>query len=265
MKRNKMKNRILIIAIPLMFFNSILAFAQQDRDSVLINLEKAGWEYEVKAGCNIGGIIPLGMPQEIRSINSYSPRLNGSFEGVVTHWFFKDKKWGASTGLRIEAKGMHASATVKNYSTEIITDGNRVAGYWTGDVNTKYSGTFLTLPFLVDYRFNKRWIINAGIYVSYMLEGNFSGDVSNGYLRQGTPVGEKLEFKDGKTATYDFDSDLRRFEWGPEIGVSWKAFNRFKLNADLAYGFDHIFKKSFKTITFNLYPVYLNVGFGYIF
>jgi len=53
-----MKNRILIIAIPLMFFNSILAFAQQDRDSVLINLEKAGWEYEVKAGCNIGGIVP---------------------------------------------------------------------------------------------------------------------------------------------------------------------------------------------------------------
>jgi len=261
-----MKNRISIIVIVLLFIHSMSVFAQQDRDSVLINLEKKGWEYEIKAGCNIGGIMPLGMPREIRSIDSYSPRLNGSFEGMATYWLFiKNRKWGVSTGLRIESKGMHAGATVKSYSTEIITNGSHVAGYWTGDVNTKYNCTFLGLPVLADYRINKRWIVNAGIYVSYMLEGNFSGYVSNGYLREGTPVGEKLEFKDGKTATYDFDSELRRFEFGPEIGASWKAFNHFNLNAELTYGFDNIFKSSFKTITFNLYPVYLNVGFGYIF
>ena len=50
-------------------------FAQTDRTSSLSSAEQNGWEYEVKAGVNIGGASPLPMPVEIREISSYSPNL----------------------------------------------------------------------------------------------------------------------------------------------------------------------------------------------
>ena len=37
------------------------------------------------------------------------------------------------------------------------------------------------------------------------------------------------------------------------------------IDADITWGINDIFKKSFKTITFNMYPIYLNIGFGYRF
>ena len=35
--------------------------------------------------------------------------------------------------------------------------------------------------------------------------------------------------------------------------------------ADLTWGLNDIFKKDFDTISFAMYPIYLNVGFGYAF
>ena len=34
---------------------------------------------------------------------------------------------------------------------------------------------------------------------------------------------------------------------------------------ELTYGTNNIFKKDFKTITFDMYPIYMNIGFGYHF
>ena len=255
----------IILSIFSIVFCSTAIVAQNDRNETLINAEKNGWEYEIRAGINIGGASPLPLPVEIRSINSYKPRFNGSLEGTVTRWLGDKKIWGVSTGIRLEVKGMHTGATVKNYSTEIVDIDSKVSGYWTGYVNTKYSSSFLTVPVMANYRLDKRWKLRAGMFVSYRLDGDFSGYVTNGYLREGTPVGEKVEFKDGKQGTYDFSDNLRKLHTGAQIGASWQAFNHFNLNADLTWGINNIFKSSFKTVTFNMYPIYLNVGFGYKF
>ena len=60
-------------------------------------------------------------------------------------------------------------------------------------------------------------------YVSYLTEGDFSGHVYDGYLREGDPTGPKIEFKDGRIATYDFSNRLRRFVYGAQMGISWRA------------------------------------------
>lgn len=223
------------------------------------------WEYEVKAGVNIGGIAPISFPREIREINSYSPKLNGTIEASVTHWLCKDKVWGISSGLRVEEKGMKTEARVKNYSTEILNEGSRVKGMWTGDVTTNYNSTLLTMPLMANYRFNDVWKVRAGMYVSYRLDGEFSGSVSNGYLREGSPIGERIEFADGKTSTFDFTSDLSRWHYGLQIGGTWRAFHQFTVNADFTWGLNNAFNRDFKTITFNMYPLYMNIGFGYRF
>ncbi len=226
---------------------------------------QSSWEYEVRAGINIGGVSPLPLPVEIRSIESYSPRLNGSLEGVVTKWLGKEQNWGISVGLKVEEKGMITGAKTKAYSMEIINDGSRVAGYWTGYVKTKYNSTLLTIPVMANYRFNDRWKMRAGLYASVRLDGEFSGHVADGYLRENDPTGEKLLFEGGKTATYDFSSNLRHVHYGAQIGGSWHAYRNFSINADLTWGFNDIFESDFKTITFNMYPIYLNLGFGYKF
>lgn len=254
-----------ILATLCLFLGLSSLHAQKDRTAALVSSEQNGWEYELKAGFNIGGTSPLPLPEEIRSIDNYNPLLNGSLEGTVIRWWGNTKKWGTSVGLKLESKGMKTGATVKNYSMEIIDGGSRVSGYWTGYVHTKYHSSLLTVPVMGNYRLNSRWTVRAGAFASFLIDKEFSGHVSDGYLREGTPVGQKLEFQDGKTATYNFDSDLRSFQWGLQAGVSWKAFRHFNLSADLTWGMNDIFKSDFKTITFNMYPIYLNIGFGYQF
>ena len=89
--------------------------------------------------------------------------------------------------------------------------------------------------------------------------------VYDGYLRELDPTGNKVVFEDGKSAPYDFSKDLRRFAWGLQLGGEWKAFKHLNVYADLTWGMNDIFKKDFNTITFAMYPIYLNMGFGYAF
>jgi len=84
-------------------------------------------------------------------------------------------------------------------------------------------------------------------------------------LREGDPTGNKVVFADGKNAPYDFSKNLRRFQWGAQLGAEWRAFKHLNVYADLTWGLNDIFQKDFDTITFAMYPIYLNVGFGYAF
>lgn len=261
-----MRRKHILLALALVAFAPATAvFAQNERNESLIQSEKNGWEYEVRAGVNIGGASPMPLPKEIRKINDYSPKFNGSIAGMMTKWFDCNRNFGITLGLRLEEKGMETAATVKNYGMEIIDGGQRVSGYWTGDVNTVYKSSFVTLPVLGAYRLGDSWKLRAGLFVSYRMDGEFSGFVSEGYLRSGSPIGEKVSFTNGQTAAYNFSNDLRRWLWGWQMGGSWRAFKHFTVNADLTYGFNNIFESDFHTITFTMHPIYMNVGFGYIF
>ncbi|MDO4181186.1 MAG: porin family protein [Bacteroidales bacterium] len=242
------------------------AHAQENRNRTLINAALHGWEYEIKAGFNIGGTSPLPLPAEIRSIDHYNPTLSVTIEGNMTKWLGERKEWGIITGLRLENKGMRTRATTKNYSMEIIgEDGNRLKGNWTGGVQTKVQNSYLTIPILAAYRASQRINVKAGPYFSYLMDGEFSGQVYDGYLRKDNPTGDRVNFNNGAIATYDFSNELRKFQWGVQVGMDWKAFKHLKIYADLNWGLNDIFVKDFNTITFAMYPIFLNVGFGYAF
>lgn len=240
--------------------------AQEDRSPGMIKSALIGLEYQVKAGLSIGGTAPLPMPVEIRAIDGFNPTILFSIEGNATKWLKCNDKWGARLGLRLENKGMITHSQVRNYGMEIHGDaGELIAGRWTGDVKTRVRNAYLTVPISAVYRIHKRFNVTLGPYVSYMIEGDFSGDVSNGYLREGDPTGNKVIFEDDKSATYNFSKNLRRFQWGAQLGGEWRALNHLNVYADLTWGFNDIFKSNFHTITFPLYPIYLNLGFAYVF
>ncbi len=241
--------------------------AQNERPSGILSSTLHGLEYEVYAGVNIGGSSPLPLPAEIRQIKSYSPNLNPIIGTTITKWFDKGDaaSWGVSVGLKLETKSMTTRASVKNYGMEIINGGSLVSGNWTGNVFTKYHSSQLTFPITGVYRFSNRWKVNAGVYLSYAFSNTFDGEVYDGYLREGSPTGPKVTFEDGAKATYNFSSNLRHFQWGAQAGATWKALKHLNVNANLAWGLNGIFESSFKTITFSMYSIYLNLGFGYIF
>lgn len=242
------------------------AGAQEERNQGIIQSSLRGLEFEVKAGFNIGGTSPVPLPREIRSIDGYKPTLCVAIEGDITKWFGQQQQWGARIGLRLENKGMETQATVKNYSMEIIGQGGeKLKGNWTGGVQTKVRNAYFSVPLLATYRLNKRVTFSAGPYVSLMTNGDFSGYVYDGYLRELNPTGTKVEFTGENRASYDFSDDLRNFQWGAQLGAEWKAFKHLNVYADLTWGLNDLFPGDFETITFSMYPIYLNVGFGYAF
>ena len=222
----------LVIALP--------GYSQVDRNETLIRSALHGLEYEIKAGFSIGGTAPLPLPVEIRSIDGYNPTLAISIGGEVTKWFAVQNKLGVIVGLRLENKAMTTEATVKNYNMEILGQGGeRISGVWTGGVKTKVHTSGLTIPLMATYKLSNRWNIKAGPYFSYLLSREFSGHVYEGYLRH--------------------------FQWGLQIGAGWRAFKHLNIYADLTWGLNDIFRNDFQTITFAMYPIYLNIGFGYAF
>lgn len=260
--------KIIIVLIAGMFSLSrtVSVFGQKDQNRGIINSAVVGLEYEIKASLAIGGTTPLPLPVEIREITSYHPPLLIAVEGNVTKWLNREKKWGIQIGLRLDSKGMKTDARVKNYGMEIIGDGGeKVRGNWTGQVKTVVNNSYISLPVLVTYKFNPRFRMNVGPYFSYMLDGEFSGEVYDGYLREGDPTGNKVVFEGDASAAYNFSDDLRKFQWGLQLGAEWRAFKHLNVCADLTWGLNDVFERDFNTITFAMYPVYLNVGFGYAF
>lgn len=233
-----------------------------DTDNNLLRAALKGWNVKLSAGFNVGGTAPLPLPREIRSIDGFNPLLNIAIEGDVQKRL-AGSQWGVLVGLRLENKGMKTDATVKNYHMEMTADdGGYMEGSWTGHVKTKVRTTYLTVPVLATYAVNSRWQVAAGPYISYMFEGEFSGEAYDGYLRNVDPTGEKAEVTH---ASYNFSNDLRRFQWGVQAGVEFKAYKHLAAHAGLQWGLNGIFPHDFTAVTFSMYPVYANVGFSYLF
>lgn len=260
-----MKTSYIRPLILLLLAGAVSFAASAQSDGIAHKLTALGLEFEVNAGTNIGGASPLPLPDEIRHIDSYSPDLNLQIGATVTKWFGPQEKWGISAGARVETKGMKTRATVKNYGMEILDNGKKLSGRWTGKVQTKYHSQQLVVPITAVYRANKRLKVNLGPFLSFAFSNEFDGYVYDGYLREGDPTGDKYVFQDDARASYDFGEDLRHFQWGLQGGVSWLAYKHLHVNANLTWGCNSVFNSSFKTVSFNLYPIYLNVGFGYLF
>ncbi|MFD2552836.1 porin family protein [Sphingobacterium tabacisoli] len=255
-------NRILYIVA--VFFTVVTSAQAQERaGDKNTNFFNTNMDYGVQAHFSIGGSAPLGFPNTIRKIDSFNPGFKFGLEANATKWL--DKKWGVRVGLRFEEKGMKTKAKVKNYLTEIVKDNSKVRGYYTGRVETNVRNTYLTAPVLAVYKLADTWNLYGGLYFSALLDNTFDGYVSDGYLRQDTPTGAKITFEEGSQAGYDFSDNVRKFQWGTQLGAEWKMNKHFKLLSDVTYGFNNIFEKDFSSIDFSMHNIYLNVGFGYSF
>ena len=216
-----------------------------------------------KVGFNLGGTAPIGLPASIRKLNSYTLQSNPVI-GIEAEKTLSEQ-WGIMTGLYYENKGMKEDANVKNYHMAIVRGGQELEGMYTGNVSTEVNEWMFTVPVMATYHIGSRWRIHAGPYVSLLTQKSFEGRAHNGYLRVGTPTGAKVNIGDdvSTSGTYDFSSNMRRFQWGVSAGADWRAFKRWGFFAELKWGLSGIHKSDFHTIEQTLYPIFGSAGVVY--
>ena len=218
--------------------------------------------YTFRIGYNIGGNAPVGMPETIRSLNSYNfePNISLGLDLWKDIW----GKWGLLAGVRLENKGMNIDATVKNYHMEMVQGGERLEGMYTGKLVTDCNQWMLTVPVMATFH-TGRFLLKCGPYASYVVSRDFSGYAYDGRLRVGNPTGPMVELGgDSKTrGSYDFSSSLRRMQYGVLMGADWRFGRRWGTFIDLSWGLTGIFHSSFDTIEQTLYPIYGTIGLTY--
>ena len=222
-------------------------------------------EWKARVGYSIGGTAPLGMPATIRSIDSYS--LTPSVMAGVDVRMPLSNRWGVTAGLRIENKAMKVEATTKGYRMEVVKGDSRLEGLFTGHISQEVTQWMLTMPIQASLQLGEKVALKAGPYFSLLVDKDFSGIASDGYLRQNNPVGPKINIgnKEGEWATYDFSDDMRSLQMGIAIGADWQLHEHIGLTADLSWGLTGIFNNDFKTVEQTLYPIYGTIGVYYKF
>lgn len=219
--------------------------------------------YYGRLGYNLGGTAPVGMPSSIRSLSKYTIKVNTTI--ALDAYKPVGGKWGLMGGFHIENKGMNTDARVKNYHMEMRQGGETLEGMFTGQVVTQVEQWMVTLPLQATYDISGKVRLKLGPYFSYLLSSKFDGYAYDGYLRVGSPVGEKVEMgtDEASRGDYDFSDDLRKWQFGVDIGADWYFSKRAGAYLDLSWGLSGVFKKDFKTIEQTMYPIYGTIGLTY--
>ena len=246
-----MKKKIYLSALSLLV--SIGSWAISIPDSL---------NYTFRIGYNIGGTAPIGMPNTIRSLNSYDFQPNVTLGLDV--WNDIWGQWGLLSGVHLENKGMKIDATVKNYHMMMVQGGNELEGMYTGKLVTDCNQWMITIPLMATFR-TGHFLLKCGPYVSYVANTSFKGHVYDGYLRTGDPTGDKVTMgpEGDDNPTYDFSDDMRKFHVGIGIGADYCIGSRLGIYADITWGLNGAFKSSFNTIEQTLYPIYGTIGLSY--
>ena len=226
-----------------------------------LSAQERNWDFELSAGVKVGGATPLGIPEEIREIKSYSLGGLPAFVKVNAEYKFNNK-WGIRSGVVLEGKSMSTAASVKGYKTTFNANedpSQNVRGYYTGDITTNVDNIYLTVPVQMTLDLGERWNMQLGPYISYALNRRFYGKAIEGYMRNELPTGEKVGVTD---VAYDFHDSVRKWDVGASLGAKYKFAKHYHVLGQMDYGINNIMKTGFESISFGLHNVYLNVGVG---
>ncbi|MEJ1240616.1 porin family protein [Chryseolinea sp. T2] len=238
----------------LMVLFVIAAHAQQES---LVRFEQY-----VQAGFNFGALTPVSLPNNIRRIDSWVPKFCPSigYEGVYRF----NERWGVGLAMKFEYKGMVVKDSVA-YLHTIITvneDGQTTEfeGDFTGTNETHAYNGYLTVPVNAVYDPGGNWRFKLGFYMAFLVDSKFEGTVSDGYIRNGDSLGEKIMISE---ATFDFKNELRTFDVGLQGGAGYRLSKKLSVEGNLNWGLRPAFPSSFEGIGFNMYNIFLTLGVAY--
>lgn len=219
-------------------------------------------KHHVGIGYNIGASAPFSLPNTIRGIKSYSPLFTPSIGYEATYDL--SEKWLVGAGLHFDVKGMKVTDSVQYFHTIIsVHNGAGDQGTFEGDFSgtnaTIAKNSYVTLPVFAGYRVGD-WDFKLGLYVARLLSGRFDGSVSDGYIRKGDSLGEKVIID---RATFDFAQQIRSWDWGGHMAFARNFGQHWQANFTVQVGAQPIFPSSFKGVGYDLHNMYLTLGSAY--
>lgn len=252
-----MIKKIMILAIVLII--STTTFAKNNENKNGKEDKFLDFQHRGVLAVNLGGSMPIPIP------NSFSPTGFGlKFCPVVGYemTMMSEYGFGLMMGLRYEAKGMKADADVFQIYTDVEMKGAKAAGYFTGKNHTEIYNQYLVLPIGIVWESkSKNWEINANFYVAQAIGRSFKGYVSDGYLREGTPTGDKVDITEREY--FDFKESVSTFDYGVELGFYRNIYKRFEFNAHVSWGLASLMNKNFTGLPYKMHNVYARIGFSY--
>ncbi|MBR4830025.1 MAG: PorT family protein [Muribaculaceae bacterium] len=219
-------------------------------------------QVDARLGYALGGTIPTHMGNEIRGINSFNPGFNFSVAGEAT--LPLDHHWSLHSGLRLELGSMDIDSRVKNYDIEVVRGDESLKGIFNGNVRIITTQRRITLPIQAAYTLNDQWRFRGGFFMGWLTNRRFWGWAYDGYLREGTPIGAKIDMgtEPGDRGDFDFDANMRHMQWGLDVGADWQFNHRWGAFAELTYGLNGLFKSDFHAVQ-TLRPMYGTLGIIY--
>lgn len=219
-------------------------------------------EHYIHAGFNFGALTPVSLPDNIRRIDSWAPKFCPSvgYEGVYRF----NQQWGVGLALKFEYKGMIVKDSVAYLHTIITVNEagqtTEFEGDFTGTNETHANNGYLTIPINAVYDPEGRWRFKLGIYLAFLFDPEFKGTVSDGYIRNGDSLGEKIMISE---ASFDFGNEVRTFDIGLQGGAAYSLNNKFAIEGNLNWGLRPAFPSSFEGIGFNMYNIFFTIGASY--
>lgn len=217
--------------------------------------------HKIVAGFNFGASTPLPIPDEIEKIKGWWPQFAPQLGYNIK--CNPHPKWGLGSGILLNFKGMGTKSEVKYLYTQVVMEKDKdtkLRGYFSGNNKMEVKTAYVTVPLYATYNFNEKWQVRLGGYASYLFSGEFTGTVSDGYLRVETPTGEKVEIEE---ATFDFGDDIRTFDLGLTMGGEYNINHRFGVYANLDWALTPLFPSDFNLMAFKLRNIYVGVGLTY--
>ena len=244
----------------------------------------------LRLGYSIGGTIPIDFPAEMRALNSYSPKVNYQF-GIDYEHMLTDK-YGLQLGLYLERRGFKSEVEMRHYDITLEQGGEKIKGPFSGNVVIEIVQIGVTIPVQATWHPDERWTLRLGPYVSYIHDRSFQGyaygkkvyDADgkwtgsfDAYIRRDEIRGEKVEIGDiykdeagnvvDKRGTFsgeDYNSYLRRLQYGVDMGAEFKINRSWGAYADFSFGLNSAFNgKEGNPVSMALHPTYLTVGLTY--
>ena len=244
----------------------------------------------IRLGYSIGGTIPIDFPAEMRALNSYSPKVNYQF-GIDYERMLTDK-YGLQLGLYLERRGFKSEVEMRHYDITLEQGGEKIKGPFSGNVVIEIVQIGVTIPVMATWHPDEKWTLRLGPYVSYIHDRSFQGyaygkkvyDADgkwtgsfDAYIRRDEIRGEKVEIGDiykdeagnvvDKRGTFsgeDYNSYLRRLQYGVDMGAEFKINRSWGAYADFSFGLNSAFNgKEGNPVSMALHPTYLTVGLTY--
>ncbi len=221
--------------------------------------ESRKFTHSLVFGLNLGAAAPISLPANIRKINRYNPEFCPSFGYEMLHHFTKE--WSIGFSAKIDYKGMSVTDSVAYYHTSIEQENNgetsRFEGDFTGTNRTNVRNVYFNLPVYTVWTPSDRWFFRLGGYVAYKWYGKFDGSVSDGYIRKGNSLGEKVFITH---ATFDFSDQQQHWDLGIDGGAGIFLGKRWSIQANLQWGLRPLFPSDFTGMNFKMYNIFANVG-----